>query len=241
MKAFWWFKHNVVAGMARPGFNSTHFYELTFDEMTLLGWLGQHSCGHVTLEEFRSHCETYMPRIFSLIKMEPGEGNRLMAPLLQADGFARALDQLNKKTSFFKSFEFKGDELNFKLNLDHLHREIEFLKTNQISSIIALTEKHHHRDLLAPHFDVHHVSIPDMHPPTLQQVEEVAKIFDEARSNKKKVAIHCLAGIGRTSTMIIAAHKLLGEDLDSLIEEVKLRNPSYKFSGPQAAFLESLR
>jgi hypothetical protein len=36
MKAFWWFKENSIAGMARPGFNSVRWFDLPFDEALLL-------------------------------------------------------------------------------------------------------------------------------------------------------------------------------------------------------------
>ena len=241
MKAFWWFKENAVAGMARPGFNGTHLFDLGFDELTLWGWLGQHSCGEVSLAEFRTHLKTYMPRVFALIQMDLVEGNQKVKKFETANGFSDALAVLNQKTNFFDSFQVAEDKVKFKLNKQQLQVEIDFLKSEGISTIVALTEKHHQRDELTSHFDTHHISIDDMTAPTLSQAKELAQIFETARSQDKKVAVHCLAGIGRTSTMIIAAHKLLGEDLDQLIAQMKACNPSYKFSGSQAAFLESLR
>jgi len=241
MKAFWWFKKNAVAGMARPGFNGTHIYDLSFDEMTVLSWLGQHSCGDVALQTFEDHLEKYMPRIFALIKMDQSEGKANLARLTSPEGLEQALQLLNRKSGFFQSFDLTGDHLKFKLNFNHLDREIEFLKAAKINSIVSLTERHHQRDELSQHFDTHHISIEDLGAPNLAQAQELAKIIETSRSQDKRVAVHCLAGVGRTSTMIIAAHAILGEDLDRLIEEMQLRNPSYKLSGSQLAFLESLR
>ncbi|OYW07389.1 MAG: 50S ribosomal protein L13 [Acidobacteriia bacterium 12-62-4] len=39
----------------------------------------------------------------------------------------------------------------------------------------------------------------------------MAEIVTAANKNKEKLAVHCLAGIGRTSTMLIAAHILMGK------------------------------
>lgn len=227
--------------MARPGFNGTHFYDLTFDEMTILGWIGQHSCGDVDIEEFKTHCAHYMPRIFEIIKMDLVEGNKKVEPLLTSDGLKSAFTALNKKTNFFKSFEVSSNRLKFDLNFDNLSREIDFLKNKGISSIITLTEKHHQADRLSEHFDVHHFSIPDMHAPTIGQAEAAAQIISRARAKNEKVAVHCLAGIGRTSTMIMAAHVLLGEDLKDLKAEILRINPSFKFVGPQTKFLDEIQ
>lgn len=226
--------------MARPGFNGTHFYDLTFDEMTVLGWIGQYSCGEVELSKFKEHCADYMPRIFEIIKMEHEVGLRKVEPLLSPQGLKKAFTELNTKTNFFESFEVINDRLKFKLNFKNLEREIEFLKSKGISKILTLTEEHHQNDRLSKHFDTHHFSIPDMHAPTLAQAQRAARIIDEARSKGEKVAIHCLAGIGRTSTMIMAAHVLLGEKLPDLKAEILKINPTFKFVGPQIEFLESL-
>lgn len=241
MKAFWWYKKDQIAGMARPGFNGTHFYDLTFDEMTLLGWLGQHSCGEVSLQEFRDHCEHYMPRIFPIIKMDAQEGWKKVEPLLSTNGFHNALQALNIKTNFFESFDLVETNLKFKLNLKNLDSEIEALKLKGITTIIALTEKHHQRDQLAKHFDVHHFSIPDMTAPNIEQAKQVAKIIEATRVHNGKVAVHCLAGIGRTSTILMASHVFLGEKLEDVKAQILKINPTFKFHGPQAEFLDSLK
>lgn len=240
MKAFWWFKENSIAGMARPGFNATHFYDLNFNDMTVLGWLGRYSCGVIKLQDFHTHIQIYMPRVFSLIKMEPAEGEQKLRPLLSMDGLRSAIAELNQKTQILEHFEFNANTLNLKLNFKRLDTEIAFLKNSGINSVVALTEDHHQRDLLANHFDVHHISIPDMHPPSLEQAMRLAKIIEEARSKDKKVAVHCLAGIGRTSTMIVAAQVLLGEKLADMKVAIAQRNPSFKLHGSQAEFLDSL-
>jgi len=32
MKALWWFKDNQIAGMARPGFNHSQWFDMPFDD-----------------------------------------------------------------------------------------------------------------------------------------------------------------------------------------------------------------
>ncbi|MGZ3805679.1 MAG: protein-tyrosine phosphatase family protein [Pseudobdellovibrionaceae bacterium] len=82
--------------------------------------------------------------------------------------------------------------------------------------------------------------IDDLNAPQFEQALELAKIIKNAELNKHGVAVHCMAGIGRTSTMLMAAHLLLGETLVSLLAQLENRNPTFKFSGPQADFVRSV-
>lgn len=66
MKAFWWFKENSIAGMARPGFNLVRLADLSFEESVLLGWLGQYSNGRAEMSTFHRHLNTYVPKICRL-------------------------------------------------------------------------------------------------------------------------------------------------------------------------------
>lgn len=76
-------------------------------------------------------------------------------------------------------------------------------------------------DRLAKDFSVHHIGIEDLGAPQIEQVQQ-------------------LAGIGRTSTMIVGAHLLLGENAEALRVRIRERNPSFASSGKQGAFLSAL-
>ena len=88
--------------------------------------------------------------------------------------------------------------------------------------------------------DLHHIAIKDLEAPTYGQVEELAQIIEQARIKKDITAIHCLAGIGRTSTMLMAAHLQLGESFSGLKKILAERNPTYILTGKQGDFISDL-
>lgn len=241
MKAFWWFKENSIAGMARPGFNSVRWFDLPFEEAVLLGWLGQYSEGPAPLSALAHHIKTYVPKIYKYHKMDKVSGARATEILLTPVGVVKVLNNLSLRLHVLKSFHVENDHVYFKLNDDVLNHEIEFLKKNHIRSVITLTERHHQKDILSNHFSTHHISIIDLGAPDLEQAKRLAQIVTAANKNKERLAVHCLAGIGRTSTMLIAAHILLGESLSDLEVRIAKQNPYFAFSGPQAEFLRSIK
>ena len=50
------------------------------------------------------------------------------------------------------------------------------------------------------------------------------------------MAVHCLAGIGRASTMLMASHIMLGESADELEQILKKQNPPFLLTGTQGKF-----
>lgn len=106
--------------------------------------------------------------------------------------------------------------------------------------MVSLTERHHNQEDLQQHFQATHISINDLDAPTLEQVHQLAEILRQAKKKREKVAVHCLAGIGRTSTMLISAHMVLGEKLGQLKELIAKQNPSFIFAGKQAEFIHAL-
>lgn len=139
-----------------------------------------------------------------------------------------------------ESFHIENDQLHFILSEGILNREIDFLKKNEIRNVITLTEHHHQKDILGSHFSTHHISIVDLGAPNLDQAKHLAEIAASANKRKEKLAVHCLAGIRRTSMMLIAAHILMGESLKDLEVLIANQNPYFALSGPQADFLRSI-
>ncbi len=225
--------------MARPGFNALKWLELEFQEAVVLGWIGKYSSGRRPLSDFRLHLREYAPQIFTYHGLDNTTGNAIIAPLFTAEGFADSLKKLTSQMQIIEDFSVVDDSVEFLLSRARLNYEINFLRQNKIETIVTLTEEHHQNDVLKEHFETHHISINDLGAPTVDQVRQLRTILDSTTDRKKPLAVHCLAGIGRTSTMIMAAHMLRGESLEDLYLSIRQANPVFVPSPSQDAFLKS--
>jgi protein-tyrosine phosphatase len=240
MKAFWWFKENSIAGMARPGFNAAHWSELPFEESILFGWLGQFSSGPAPLSSFRHHLQNYAPRVFNFFKLDQDSGQRALRIFENEARIMSVMARLAERTRSFRDFAIRDNHVYFSVNEDRVLEEIEHLKQLRIQRIVSLTEYHHHKEILVDHFKLHHLGIEDLGAPTRDQAHHLAKVIDESRQSGEILAVHCLAGIGRTSTMLLAAHMILGENLDELKRKIASKNPSFMLVGSQAEFIQKI-
>lgn len=241
MRALWWFEEGQIAGMARPGFNCTHFFDYPYDEAVLMGWLGLFSTGHAPREDFITRMETYCPKVAPFFGVGEEENQKLMETFRTKAGLLDVLSKISKRAKHLKSFDVTDTDIHFEYCGDRLNDEMEHLKSLGIKSIVSLTEDHHNRDELSENFETHHFSIFDLDAPSMEQVTELSEIIKKSKQDKEAVAVHCLAGIGRTSTMLIASHLILGESLESLKTLVERQNPTYKLTGRQKEIIESVQ
>ncbi|MBM4049232.1 MAG: protein phosphatase [Planctomycetes bacterium] len=81
--------------------------------------------------------------------------------------------------------------------------DFEFLKDNGIEALVSLTETALRKSLVEEFgFEYLHVPVNDFTAPSLEQVEKFVAFVKRMRDAKKKVAVHCGAGLGRTGTML---------------------------------------
>lgn len=92
-------------------------------------------------------------------------------------------------------------------DIDH---ELAELRGQGVGALLTLTET----PLAAGALERHglrglHLPVDDFHAPTTGQMLEALAFIDEARADGEAVAVHCLAGMGRTGT-VLAAYLIRG-------------------------------
>ena len=240
VKAFWWFKENSLAGMARPGFNGVHWYEVPFEESLVYSWIGQRTCDTQPLDSLKNHIADYGAKIAGFFKVDEPTFQTVQKSFEDPAKVLEVVGRLKTRTDCLEHFELGEDGISFRLSKARLALEIEFLKKQKIETIVTLTENHNQKEELESHFDLHHFAIDDLNAPRYEQVTQLASLIRDAEVRKKRIAVHCMAGIGRTSTMLIAAHVVLGEDLQNLKSHIAIKNPAFQIVGPQGEFLHSI-
>lgn len=240
MKAFWWFEEGEIAGMARPGFNGAHWYDIPFDEVLLFSWLGVLADGPRPLSDLQAHVDGHSKEIAHFYDHDEGQRRSVVDAFSTPEGVEQVAERLIAHTQVLQEFRVAGGKAHFVFSDARLNYEISFLKQHGFARIAALTEIHHNTDVLEEHFRLHHFSIEDLNAPSLEQVREMSEIIKAAKQDRAPLAVHCMAGIGRTSTMIIAAHVALGDKLDGLLQKISARNPTFSLTGKQAAFIHAI-
>ena len=104
--------------------------------------------------------------------------------------------------------------------------DFEFLKEKGLEAIVSLTEYPLSEMLIEEFgFTVKHIPVRDFQAPTLEQIEDFVAFAKNARSEGKKLVVHCDAGIGRTGTMLACYLVSKGRNAADAIEEVRTKRP----------------
>lgn len=91
-----------------------------------------------------------------------------------------------------------------------LEEDLAWLRARGIGAILSLTEAPLVEEVVTRHgMPVLHLPIPDLHAPAPDELVRALGFIDRQRAEGRAVAVHCLAGQGRTGT-ILAAYRIRG-------------------------------
>lgn len=103
--------------------------------------------------------------------------------------------------------------------------DLEVLREEGVCAIVSLTERFPDELVGQPGMATLHLPVDDMTPPTMEQVAEFVRFVDRQVERGCAVGVHCMAGLGRTGTMIACYLVTRGLDWEEAIEEVRRRRP----------------
>ena len=109
---------------------------------------------------------------------------------------------------------------------DRLREDLALLRNQGIESIVSLTE-HSLNPAIVKEMGFRHLSlaVADMAPPTIDDISRFVEFTDESERDELPVAVHCLAGLGRTGTMLACFLVGKGYGAEEALQEVRGRRP----------------
>ena len=103
-----------------------------------------------------------------------------------------------------------------------LDRDIAWLRCQGIRAVLSLTETPLPNDVLGRHgMNVLHIPVPDLQPPTPEGLLRALGFIDRQQSMSRPVAVHCLAGQGRTGTVLAAYRIRAGASPQQALRELR--------------------
>jgi atypical dual specificity phosphatase len=121
-----------------------------------------------------------------------------------------------------------------------IDRDLNTLRGYGIGALLTLTETGLPVGALARHAIVGlHLPVDDFHAPTTTQMLDALAFLDDSRATSTPVAVHCLAGQGRTGTVLAAYLIRGGLSSEEAIAEVRAICPGAIEASPQTIALAS--
>ena len=117
--------------------------------------------------------------------------------------------------------------------------ELGWLRRQGIELLITLSESPLRRDWLSEaSLMALHVPVPDMEPPTLEQVRQVLSAITKAHQRNMAVSIHCHFGRGRTGTLLACWFVEKGMEAPEAIRHVRKLRPGSIETSEQEELVE---
>ena len=119
-----------------------------------------------------------------------------------------------------------------------IDRDLATLRGYGIGALLTLTETALPRGALERHGILGlHLPVDDFHAPTTSQMLDALAFLDDARATSTAVAVHCLAGQGRTGTVLAAYLIRGGLSSEQAIAELRAICPGAIEASPQTIAL----
>lgn len=211
---FSWLVPGHLAGTGKPGSGLEHAPEMLPHEHRFLAWLNTSR----TLAAPRSEMPERLgiagdPRLAEQRILETYRKFRDVWPILSAvrEGFGAGGEAVDR----------------FIRNEEAILADLAFLREKGIRNLVTLTERPVEPDHLeAAGMTALHLPVPDMHAPEPEQVTRFVAHVDERLGVGEPVAVHCLAGIGRTGTFLACYLVHCGATAEDAIREVRTARPN---------------
>ena len=116
--------------------------------------------------------------------------------------------------------------------------DLKALSRCGVTMLITLTEKDFPQEALARHgLKNFHLPVYDHEPPTVAQIQMLLARMSAAMRRGEVLAVHCLAGLGRTGTVLAAWMVREGLTAEEALRRVRLIDAQYVQSEAQEALL----
>lgn len=109
---------------------------------------------------------------------------------------------------------------------EDLYESLRFLRQQGIGAIVSLTESSPDPAVLEEcGFEHLWTPVADMIPPSIDDITQFVYFVDSAAHGELGVGVHCLAGLGRTGTMLACYLVSKGDEASEAIARVRRERP----------------
>ena len=119
--------------------------------------------------------------------------------------------------------------------------DLAALRTVGVTMLITLTERDIDQDALRRHgLRNLHLPIRDREPPTVPQIRMLIARMNGMLKKNEVLAVHCLAGLGRTGTILASWLIQDGLTASAALERIRKIEPGYVQSVEQEQFIHAV-